>query len=76
MYILPSEGFVREKQLLGDKKNSVPGILPFGHTTLWNKVKLGEFPQPVKLGPNITAWPVEKIRKYIEEISTNQEVSS
>ncbi|MET0014474.1 MAG: AlpA family phage regulatory protein [Sedimenticola sp.] len=66
MSALPKEGFVREKALIGDKKKGIPGILSFGHTTLWTKTKAGKFPKPVKLGPNITAWRVEDIREYID----------
>jgi predicted DNA-binding transcriptional regulator AlpA len=29
-------------------------------------VKSGRFPQPVKLGPRITAWRVEDIRALID----------
>lgn len=75
MFILPNEGFVREKQLIGDKINNIPGVLPFGHTTLWNKVKLGEFPSPIKLGSQITAWRVEDVRAYIQSIASTQEAS-
>jgi predicted DNA-binding transcriptional regulator AlpA len=28
-------------------------------------VKLGTFPKPIKLGPRITAWRVEDVRKFI-----------
>jgi prophage regulatory protein len=30
-------------------------------------VKSGRYPQPVKLGPRITAWRVEDIRRLIDE---------
>ena len=56
---LPETGYVRQSQL-------IPGIFPFSSATLWRKVKAGTFPQPVKLGPRITAWRVQDIRSLIE----------
>lgn len=57
-YILPETGFIRQKQLAN--------IIPFSRTTLWRKVKDGEFPAPVHLSAGITAWRVETIRAWIE----------
>ena len=57
---LPEIGYVRQSQL-------IPAIFPFSPATLWRKVKAGTFPQPVKLGPRITAWRVEDIRELIEK---------
>jgi prophage regulatory protein len=58
---LPETGYVRQSQL-------IPAIFPFSSATLWRKVKAGTFPQPVKLGPRITAWKVEDIRRLIERL--------
>ena len=58
---LPEIGYVRQSQL-------IPAIFPFSPATLWRKVKAGTFPQPVKLGPRITAWNVEDIRDWIERM--------
>jgi prophage regulatory protein len=58
---LPEIGYVRQSQL-------IPAIFPFSPATLWRKVKDGTFPQPVKLGPRITAWKVEDVRDWIERL--------
>jgi prophage regulatory protein len=58
---LPETGYVRQSQL-------IPGIFPFSSATLWRKVKAGTFPQPVKLGPRITAWRVQDIRSLFERL--------
>jgi len=64
---LPAEGFVRQSQLIPDpKKPEKPAPVPFSHATLWRKVKAGEFPQPVKLGPKITAWRAADVRAWLE----------
>src|SRR6476646_10176280 len=52
---MPATGYLRQSQL-------IPAIFPFSSATLWRMVKAGTFPQPVKLGPRITAWRVEDIR--------------
>jgi predicted DNA-binding transcriptional regulator AlpA len=63
---LPTTGYVREAQLVRQRKHpSHPAVLPFSAATLWRKVRAGEFPKPVKLGPRITAWPVESIREWM-----------
>lgn len=65
---LPSTGYVREAQLVGSRKNpDVPGVLPVSAATLWRWVKAGRFPQPVKIGPRVTAWPVEAVREWMSE---------
>lgn len=67
---LPHTGYVRERQLLGDKKATppVPAILPVAHSTLWQWVKDGRFPKPVKLGPRTTAWDVSTLRDYFAKV--------
>ncbi|MDB5978690.1 MAG: hypothetical protein JWR07_5450, partial [Nevskia sp.] len=44
---LPETGFIRQKQLAA--------IIPFSRTTLWRKVRDGEFPAPIRLSAGITA---------------------
>ena len=41
------------------------GILPMGETTIWDKVRAGEFPQPVKLSGRITAWRIEDVQEWM-----------
>ena len=66
---LPDTGFVRLPQIIGSTKTHppVPALIPVSRSTWWAGVKSGRYPQPVKLGPRITAWRVEDIRRLIEE---------
>lgn len=68
---LPETGFLRLSQILGNTKTDppIPPLLPISKSTWWVRVKSGEYPQPVKLGPKITAWRVEDIRSLIEKQS-------
>ena len=55
--LIPETGFVRLPSVLK--------VYPVSRSTWWAGVKDGKFPQPVKLGPKITAWRVEDIRDLI-----------
>jgi prophage regulatory protein len=59
---LPDEGLVRLNFILAPK-----GPLPISRSTWWKGVAEGRYPRPVKLAPRISAWPVEDIRKLIEQ---------
>ncbi len=56
---LPPTRLIRQAQL-------TPGIVPVSHATLWRWVKLGQFPKPVKLGGNTTAWRCEDVRQWLD----------
>ena len=60
---LPKEGFVRLKSFVGRDK-----LIPMSASTWWEGVRSGRFPQPVKLGPNITGWAVEDVRALIKHL--------
>lgn len=64
---LPETGFLREKQILGDKKADppIPPIIPVCHSSWWNGIASGRYPKPVKLGPRTTVWRCEDIRALI-----------
>jgi prophage regulatory protein len=68
MHQLPETGYLRLPQIIGDPNAEppVPAVIPVGKSTLWSGVKSGRFPKPVKLGPRITAWRVEDVRRLIE----------
>ena len=57
----PTTGFVRLSAIIAPN-----GPIPVSKSTGWAGIKDGRFPQPIKLGPRITAWRVEDIRALIE----------
>lgn len=57
---LEVERYLREKQLLEH-------YLPFSGSTLWRKVRTGDFPAPVKLGPAITAWREREVASWLKK---------
>jgi prophage regulatory protein len=68
---LPETGYLRIKQIIGDKKAKppLPPIIPVGRSTWWEGVKDGRFPKPVKISERTTAWKVEDIKSLIESYS-------
>jgi prophage regulatory protein len=60
-HILPETGFVRLPEVLK--------VFPISKSSWWAGVKQGRYPQPVKLGPKMTAWRVVDIRALIEKTS-------
>ena len=63
---LPETGFLRLNQIVGNPRTNTPPIIPVSKATWWAGVKERRFPTPVKLGPRITAWRIEDIRRLIE----------
>jgi predicted DNA-binding transcriptional regulator AlpA len=62
-FCLPETGFIRLKNIVAPN-----GPIPVSKSTWWAGVKSKRFPQPIKLGPKITAWRVEEIRALIEQL--------
>lgn len=61
MRTLPETGFLRLPAIIAPD-----GPIPVSKSTWWQGIRDGRFPRPVKLGPRITAWRVEDIRRLIE----------
>jgi len=59
-------GFLRLVSIIGPN-----GPIPVSKSTWWAGVKSGRYPQPVKLGPRITAWRVEDIQALIKARSSS-----
>lgn len=53
----PETGFVRLPAILR--------IFPVSRSNWWEGVRQKRYPQPVKLGPRITAWKVEDIIAFL-----------
>jgi prophage regulatory protein len=55
---LPEHGFVRLPTILA--------VFPVSRSTWWSGVRSGKYPAATKLGPGLTAWPVEAIRSLLD----------
>lgn len=67
---LPDSAFIRLNQMMDTR------LTPFSASTIWRKVKRGEFPRPAKLSDNITAWQVGDIRRWQSKCLSTQNVSA
>ena len=47
-------------------------IIPVSKSTLWERVKTGRFPKPIKLSPGVTVWRAEDIQAYIEGVENEK----
>ena len=70
----PDIGFFRLAQIIGNKHATppIPAIIPVSAATWWAKVKTGEYPQPVKLSANCTAWRIGDIKDLIGRLSSQE----
>ena len=59
---LPLAGLVRLTGIIAPA-----GPLPISKSSWWEGVRSNRYPQPVKLGPRITAWRCEDIRALAEQ---------
>lgn len=59
---VPRLGLLRLNHILAPE-----GPLPISKSAWWAGVAAGRYPQPVKLGPRITAWRAEDIQQLINE---------
>ena len=65
---LPSEGFVRISQIIGDKKKGIVGVFPVSRASWYEGIKAGKYPSALKIGDSRTsAWRVADIRALIEK---------
>lgn len=57
----PKTGLVRLSSILAPT-----GPIPVSKSTWWAGIKDGRFPKPLKLGPRVTVWRAQDIRKLFE----------
>lgn len=66
---LPDSALIRQAQLVPNqipsKRDGRSPLLDFSPATLWRMVARGDFPKPLKLGKNITAWRVGEVRAWL-----------
>ena len=41
------------------------GPIPISRSTWWAGVKIGRYPQPIKLGPRVTVWRASDIEDLV-----------
>ena len=64
-----SDGFLRIWNIIGDKKQNIPALLPISRTSFLNGVKSGKYPKPYKLGERTVGWRVQDIHALLDQIA-------
>ena len=67
MSAIPEVGYLRLKQIIGDRKLGIPPIFPVSRSTWLRGVQEGRYPQPVQLSPRTVAWRLEEILRLSSE---------
>ncbi len=44
-------------------------LLPIGRTSLYEGIKIGLYPKPIKLGKRTVAWREDELKKYIDRLN-------
>lgn len=65
------KGFLRVSDIVRTKDNPNP-LLPISRASFLAKVKTGEYPAAVKIGPRTTAWRKEDITKLIKHFESKK----
>jgi hypothetical protein len=50
------ERLLRIKDIVGDKSNGIPPMIPISKSSWWAGVAEGTFPTAIKLGTRTTCW--------------------
>lgn len=50
------------------------GLLPVTAKTIWDWVKAGKFPQPIKLSTSVTVWRLSDVERWIEKNSEGSSI--
>lgn len=61
LFQINQSGFLRLPEVLR--------LIPVSKSTWWDGVKIGLYPQPVRIGKRVTAWRVEDIQSLINHLS-------
>ena len=65
---LPEKGFLGLRDIVGDKRRGLRGIIPVSPATWYGWIAKRRAPKPVKLGSR-SVWRVEDVRALIERLS-------
>lgn len=61
--------FYRLREIIGDHKHGIPGIVPVSRASWYAGIKEGRYPRPVKLSEKTSAWRSTDIDALIERLN-------
>jgi prophage regulatory protein len=67
---LQDYALLKIQQIIGNPKLGIPALIPISRSNFWNRVKTGQYPQPVRLGPKSVAWRAYEIKALIRDMES------
>ena len=67
---IPSTGYLRIDQILGNTRKGIPALLPMCRSTWYAGIREGKYPKSINLTERTVVWRVEDILALIEEIGS------
>jgi len=61
--------FYRLREIIGDRKQGIPGIVPVSKAAWYAGIKEGRYPKPVKLSEKTSAWRASDIEMLVERLN-------
>ena len=58
--------------IIGDKAEGIPPIIPVSRTLWWRGIKEGRFPAGIKISTRCTAWPAEVIYDLSDRLAAGE----
>ena len=65
---LPEAGFLRIRDIIGDPRRGMQGLVPVSRTTWYGWIAAQHAPKPIKFG-RTSVWRVEDIRALLDRLS-------
>lgn len=66
---MPVMKFYRLREIIGDRNQGIPGIVPISRAAWYAGIKDGRYPKPVKLSEKTAAWRASDIEMLVERLS-------
>jgi prophage regulatory protein len=64
--MLPEYGYLRARQILGDRKRGISPLIPVSRSTWFRGIREKRYPAGLLLSTRVRVWSVSEIRELIE----------
>ena len=61
--------FYRLREIIGDRKQGIHGIVPVSRAAWYAGMKEGRYPKPIKLSEKSAAWRASDIEMLVERLN-------
>jgi prophage regulatory protein len=64
---MSGDSLLKLKQIIGDKKQGIPAIVPIGKTAWYAGMEAGRFPKPIRYSARAVFWRRSDIERLVSE---------